>query len=84
MAHREGDFVRVKTYDEMKEKYGTDKMGDIIPQDGTGYVYAEEMAQYGGKEYRIESTVGDVGYILEGEEYIGQYTFTDAMLEAVE
>ncbi len=38
MTYRVGDFVRVKTFDEMKKQYGADKMGDIDPKDGTGYI----------------------------------------------
>lgn len=77
-----GDKVRVKKMQELAALYGKPIQGVygatvFVPG---GYDFISDMEQYGGTVQTIKENVGD-GYRLSG--VVGNYIFTDAMLDRV-
>lgn len=77
MKFKIGDKVRVRKWDDMEKEFGLDNDGDIKCR----FCFAKSMRKYCGNVYTIISLFN--GYTLDGGKGIGNWTFTDAMLEPV-
>lgn len=78
MKYKVGDKVRVRQWDDMAKEFGYDGVKICIDE----YYFVEEMKQYCGKTYEV-CGANLFCYILETENEVLDWSFTDGMLEDV-
>ena len=79
MKFKVGDKVKVRSWEDMRDEFGTDEDGDIIIKEEKVY-FLEKMSALCGTA-QIISVVHDGYYLLKNAE---GWIFTDEMLEPVD
>lgn len=77
MKFKVGDKVRVREWADMEKEFGLDNDGDIKCR----FCFTKSMREYCGNVYTIISLFN--GYTLDGGKGIGNWNFTDDMIEPV-
>ena len=76
-----GDVVYVKTWDALVEEFGLDYRGDIFMNEW-GFGFPAYMRDFCGREFQISRVLDDRGaYELVGGDGVGEFAFTEGMLE---
>lgn len=82
MRYKVGDKVRVRQWDDMAKEFYVNDRGNIFVD---GYYFVNKMKQFCGKVYKVCRTnlYGENSYLLNSEDEIFDWLFTDGMLEDV-
>lgn len=82
MRYKVGDKVRVRQWDDMAKEFYVNDRGDIFVG---GYYFVNKMKQFCGKVYKVcrMNLYGENSYLLNSEDEILYWLFTDGMLEDV-
>lgn len=82
MRYKVGDKVRVRQWDDMAKEFYVNDGGNIFVG---GYYFVNKMKQFCGKVYKVCRTnlYGENSYLLNSEDEIIDWLFTEGMLEDV-
>lgn len=82
MRYKVGDKVRVRQWDDMAKEFYVNDGGNIFVD---GYYFVNKMKQFCGKVYKVCRTnlYGENSYLLNSEDEIIDWLFTEGMLEDV-
>ncbi len=82
MRYKVGDKVRVRQWDDMAKEFYVNDGGNIFVD---GYYFVNKMKQFCGKVYKVCRTNlhSENSYLLNSEDEIFDWLFTDGMLEDV-